>query len=143
MGGGANRRFSKEDTQMANKDMKRCSISLIIREIQIKTTMRYYITQIKMAIIKKSTNQSRINKYFKNLQTVKTGEDVEKREPSCTVSGNVNDTTTMENSMETPLKTRNKITFDMEIPLLGIYPEKTIIQKGLMYPMGLPWWHSG
>ena len=61
---------------MASRYMKRCSTSLIIKETQVKTTVRYHLTGVRMAIINKSINNA--------------GQNVQKREPSYTIGGNVN-----------------------------------------------------
>ena len=89
----------------------------------MKTTMRYHLTPVRMAIITSSTN----NKWQRG---------VEKREPSYTVGGNVNQYSHYrEQHRGSSKKLKIELPYDPVIPLLGIYPEKTIIQKDTCTPM--------
>jgi hypothetical protein len=103
---------------MAKKHMKKCSPSLAIKEMQIKTTLRFHFTPVRIVIIK-------------TPPTTSVGEDVGKRNPNPLLVGMQAGATTLEKNLNIDLP------YDPAIPLLGIYPKKcnTGYSRGTCTPM--------
>ena len=123
-----NRHLSKEDIQMANKHRKDAQHRSLLENCKSKLQwgITLYLSEWPSS---------------KSLQTINAGEGVEKREPSCTVDGNVNCYSHCGRQYGDSLKKQTKNNLWIKppnhpaIPLLGIYPEETKIEKDTCNPM--------